>query len=138
MSGRPVRRGPARGRSPRRTRTPRAGGPRRPRRYCGERPNRRQPAGRGIRPEVYCATRMERAGTVSIAIVRVLLRVLDGASAQRLVDELGISAAQLADDDARLPRDVASRAWRLAPELTGDPPFGIHLAGRVPFGAFRI
>jgi AraC-like DNA-binding protein len=82
---------------------------------------------------------MEQTGsTVSIAFVRVLLRMFDDRRAQQLIDELGITASQLADDGARVPREISSRAWRLAPELSGDPLFGLHLAERVPFGAFGV
>jgi len=76
--------------------------------------------------------------TVSIALLRVLVRTLAPDRATTLLVELALSPLELADDCARVPRNLSSRAWRLASELSGDECFGLHLAEHLPFGTFGV
>jgi len=76
--------------------------------------------------------------TVSITLVRVVLRALRPEQANALLAELGVSPVQLADDSTRLPRELSTSAWRRAPEISGDESFGLHLAEQLPFGTFGV
>ena len=58
-----------------------------------------------------------------------------GGDSARFLAELGIDDAALADAEARIPSSISAAAWELAPRLTGDENFGLHLARAWSVGA---
>jgi len=64
---------------------------------------------------------------------RAIRRALDdaGIDATTLFAQAGLDPALLADPDARYPLERTTRLWRLAVEATGDPGFGLVVAGKV-------
>ena len=74
-----------------------------------------------------------RARTIS---ARMVLRVVEfcrarGHDAEALCREAGLTAAALAEPDARVGYDVAAALGERALALTGDDNFGLHLAADV-------
>lgn len=73
----------------------------------------------------------------------VLLRGLVHAAAAvgvdraRLLRELGIGEAELQADHS-VPTLVMARAWILAPELSGDPWFGLHAGQHAEIGSYDL
>lgn len=80
------------------------------------------------------------SGTVSALALRAVLEAARGAGVdvQRLVDDLGLSAPLLEDRDARFPCAVEVRCWSEAGRRSSDPAFGLHLAERLPVGAYDL
>lgn len=70
---------------------------------------------------------------VSVKLLRLI--ALGAAAAGVASDELlaaaGLTAEQLADPDARVPRPSELRLWQAAARLSGDEHFGLHLSERV-------
>jgi len=83
---------------------------------------------------------MVSAATSSVVFVRALVRGVIGlgGKADELFAQMGITEADLADPDARLPAIHNLKAWQVAEALTGDPLFGLHLAQHAPLGAFGV
>src|SRR5688572_20543419 len=81
-----------------------------------------------------------RALTASVTYLRVLARAIEGTGVELapLLRDVGINAALIGDDDARVSLDDARRAWELAAERSGDPDFGLHAAARVQATAFEL
>jgi AraC-like DNA-binding protein len=82
---------------------------------------------------------MREPGTTAM----VLLRGLVQAAAQVGVDRtsfcaaLGVALADLEGDGA-VPTLVVARAWHLAPEMSGDPCFGLHAGSKAELGSYDI
>ncbi|MBZ0231706.1 MAG: AraC family transcriptional regulator [Deltaproteobacteria bacterium] len=55
-----------------------------------------------------------------------------------LLEDAGLTAAQIADPDGRLPGEAVATLWRSALHRSGDPGLGLRVALAVPFGAYRI
>jgi AraC-like DNA-binding protein len=65
--------------------------------------------------------------TASIQTVRLVIAAAAsrGVSPPALIAELGLAPAQLLDPDARVPAELALRAWKVAARLSGDAAFGL-------------
>jgi AraC-like DNA-binding protein len=76
--------------------------------------------------------------TVSTLMFRPMLLMLEHAG----IDPVAFAAATglpldvMTDRDARLPRELAVRAWNAACEATGDDAFGLHVGQREPPGVY--
>src|SRR5262245_919119 len=75
--------------------------------------------------------------TSSVLVLRAILAAA-GEAGGRLRDALGLAPTALDDLERRVPFDLLVRAWELAPRLTGDDCFGLHVAERTPPGAFGV
>jgi AraC-like DNA-binding protein len=81
---------------------------------------------------------MPAMGTVSVLLVRPLVSALagvDGASFWRATD---LTAAVVADDEARITAAQFCVAWAEAARLTGDRALALTIAAATPPGAFGI
>jgi AraC-like DNA-binding protein len=80
------------------------------------------------------------SATVSTLLVRALLlgAAAMGVEVEGVLAALGLTSADLADRDARLPVATSLTAWRLCAERSGDPFFGLHLAERVVPGVYDV
>lgn len=78
--------------------------------------------------------------TSSMTIVRAIAFGVGaaGRDAGRFLARLGIARESLEDVEARVPLALTIRAWALAEDETGDAAFGLHLAERLPHGAFDL
>jgi hypothetical protein len=78
--------------------------------------------------------------SATIVYVRSLVPVLEAAGLPRgrFLQRLGLDEALLGDVDARIPREVVSRAWRIAAEVTGNEHLGLEAALLAPLGVFPI
>ena len=80
----------------------------------------------------------EDAGTVSWLMFRPILMAVEkaGVDPAKFAADVGLPLESMNDRDARLPRDLAVRAWTLATAVTGDDALGLHLALRAPPGMY--
>lgn len=65
--------------------------------------------------------------TASVQTIRLVIAAaaVRGVAPALLLAELGVAPQQLLDPDARVPAEVAVRAWQLAARRCGDPAFGL-------------
>ncbi len=59
-----------------------------------------------------------------------------GVDVRRLLASIGVAPAVLDDACGWVPAEVMARAWKVAPELSGDPDFGLHSAESTPPGTY--
>jgi AraC-like DNA-binding protein len=80
------------------------------------------------------------SGTLSVAILRALLRQLEqaGADTAALLSELSLTQEMLDVPEGRLPAVVVFGVFERAPALTGDELFCLKAAERIPFGALEV
>ncbi len=76
--------------------------------------------------------------TVSTLMFRPILMAVEkaGLDPAKFAADVGLSLDVVADRDARVPRELAVRAWTLATTVTGDDALGLHLALRAPPGMY--
>ena len=76
--------------------------------------------------------------TVSTLMFRPILMAVEkaGVDPAKFAADVGLSLDVVGDRDARLPRELAVRAWTRATEVTGDDALGLHLALRAPPGMY--
>src|SRR5574339_413198 len=81
-----------------------------------------------------------RGATVATTSSRALLAALDrlGFGKDELLAAAGLTAAQVADPDGRLPGESVAALWQTALRRSGDPGLGLRVALSVPFGAYRV
>jgi AraC-like DNA-binding protein len=60
-----------------------------------------------------------------------------GVDRTQLLARIGVSEAAL-EGDAGVPTLVMAQAWQVAPELSGDPLFGLHAAEHASVGSYDI
>ena len=60
-----------------------------------------------------------------------------GVDRQQLLARLGVSEAEL-ERDTSVPTLVQAQAWQIAPELSGDPLFGLHAGEHAEIGSYDI
>lgn len=60
-----------------------------------------------------------------------------GVDRERLLGRIGVSAEELERDTA-VPTLVMAQAWQVAPELSGDPLFGLHAGQHAEIGSYDI
>jgi AraC-like DNA-binding protein len=77
-------------------------------------------------------------GTVSVLLVRPLVRALANADLAAFWRATELTAAMIADDDARLAPSQFAVAWSEATRLTGDRALALTIAAATPAGAFGI
>lgn len=65
--------------------------------------------------------------TASVQNIRLVIAaaVTRGVAPPMLLNEIGLSPAQLLDPDGRVPAEVALRAWQVAARACGDAAFGL-------------
>jgi AraC-like DNA-binding protein len=79
-------------------------------------------------------------GTISAleaAAVAVGLQAA-GADVEAVFARAGIPLAEVGDPERRFPRERIILLWEKACEAVDDPAFGLHIAERVPYGAFGV
>src|SRR5262245_40152310 len=83
---------------------------------------------------------MRRDLTISGSWTQLVIRGLEavGLDVRALCRVCGLSYAELADPETRVPRDQAGRLWREAAKRAGDPLLGLHAAARAPVGANNL
>ena len=79
-------------------------------------------------------------GTASVLAVKPALAALAeaGIDDERVLASVGISPAVLAAVENRLPYESMCRFWQAAAEASGDACFGIHVAEKLPMGAYDV
>jgi AraC-like DNA-binding protein len=60
-----------------------------------------------------------------------------GVDRAQLLARIGVSEAEL-ERDTSVPTHVMAQAWQVAPELSGDPLFGLHAAEHAAVGSYDI
>lgn len=77
---------------------------------------------------------------VTAAVLGPLVIGLEAAGIDpaRVLGPSGLSVSDLERPDLRIPREVSGDVWRRAVEISGDPAFGLHVAERMPPGAFGL
>ena len=73
---------------------------------------------------------MSERGTVSTVLAKriVAAAALRGAPLAELLSAVGVTTAELEDQQGRVSQEQFHHLWREAARLTGDPDFGLHLA----------
>lgn len=81
-----------------------------------------------------------QGATVATTSSRALLAACErlGIDVAALLADAGLTAAQVADPDGRLPGAAVASLWQAALRHSGDPGLGLRVALAVPFGAYRI
>ncbi|HVV88449.1 MAG TPA: AraC family transcriptional regulator [Kofleriaceae bacterium] len=77
-------------------------------------------------------------GTVSVLLVRPIVRALGGAPPAAFWRATELTAAIVADDEARIAAPQFRAAWAEAARLTGDGALALAIAAATPPGAFGI
>lgn len=74
-----------------------------------------------------------------MVLLRALVRSASamGVDPRTLCARLELAPARLEEDDA-VPTLVLAKAWLLAPELSGDPLFGLHAGAHAELGAYDV
>ena len=82
---------------------------------------------------------MSGSATSLASWTKVIRRALDdaGCDGTALLRQAGLDPALLGDPHARIPVEQTTRLWRLAVQATGDPAFGIAVAGQVTVNTFH-
>jgi AraC-like DNA-binding protein len=75
-----------------------------------------------------------------VTFLRVLADALRAASTEvePVLREVGLTSSVLCDAQARIPLDVARRAWVVGAEHTGDPDFGLDVVQRLGGTTFEL
>src|SRR5215467_13856385 len=83
---------------------------------------------------------MRPTGGVAMVFLRALLdsAARSGVDMTRARAEIGISKTDLDDLNGWISLERMTAAWKLVPELTGDPDFGIHAAETTPTGVYGV
>ena len=77
--------------------------------------------------------------TSSVLVLRAIVAAAGEVGAgSRLCEALELRPGALDDLEQRVPFALIVRAWELAPRLTGDDCFGLHLAERSAVGSFGV
>jgi AraC-like DNA-binding protein len=82
---------------------------------------------------------MRAAGTSAMVLLRGLVHAASACGVDRaqLLARIGVSEAEL-ERDVAVPTAVIAQAWQVAPELSGDPLFGLHAGEHAQIGSYDI
>jgi AraC-like DNA-binding protein len=82
---------------------------------------------------------MRAVGTSAMVLLRGLVQAASavGVDADALLARLAISRDDLARDTS-IPTATFARAWQVAPELSGDPYFGLHAGEHAALGSYDV
>ncbi|MCB2378839.1 AraC family transcriptional regulator [Hymenobacter sp. BT635] len=80
------------------------------------------------------------ADTLSVGMLNVMLWATTqaGANYADLCQKLGVTPAELADPDARVPIATIQQLWGEAVQVTNDPHLALHLGEKINLGAIGI
>ena len=83
---------------------------------------------------------MRPPASVAAVLLRALLDVgrKSGVAPERVLQSIGVSAADLEDAAGSIRVEALTRAWILVPALCGDPDFGLHAAESAPTGVYGM
>jgi AraC-like DNA-binding protein len=81
------------------------------------------------------STKMVRSITPRIVINECVQRRV---SREKLMEEVGISRDSISEASSAVPVEKMYLLWERAVSLTGDNMLGLHVAEKIPFGAFRL
>src|SRR5215212_6975281 len=82
---------------------------------------------------------MRAAGTSAMVLLRGLVYAASAVGVDRaqLLARIGVTDAEL-ERELSVPTLVMAQAWQVAPELSGDPLFGLHAAEHAAVGSYDI
>ncbi len=82
---------------------------------------------------------MRAPGESAMVLLRALARAggAMGVDPRSLCSRLGLPPARLEEDDS-VPTLLLAKAWLLAPELSGDPLFGLHAGEQAELGSYDV
>jgi AraC-like DNA-binding protein len=82
---------------------------------------------------------MRAAGTSAMVLLRGLVHAAEasGVDRKQLLARVGVTEAAL-EGDASVPTIVMANAWQVAPELSGDPLFGLRAGDYAEVGSYDI
>jgi hypothetical protein len=83
---------------------------------------------------------MRPPASVAAVLLRALLDLArrNGLSAERILQSIGVSPAELDDAAGWIRVEALTKAWILVPALCGDPDFGLHAAESAPTGMYGM
>ena len=82
---------------------------------------------------------MRAAGTSAMVLLRGLVHAAGAMGVDRtlFLSRIGVSEEEL-ERDTSVPTLIMAKAWQVAPELSGDPLFGLHAGERAEIGSYDI
>jgi hypothetical protein len=82
---------------------------------------------------------MRAAGTTAMVLLRGMVHAAAAVGVNRndLLARIGVSPEDL-ERDTSVPTHVVAHAWHVAPELSGDPLFGLHAGQHAEIGSYDI
>src|SRR5258705_5810492 len=82
---------------------------------------------------------MRAAGTSAMVLLRGLVHAASavGVVPPTLLARIGVTEQEL-ERDTSIPTRVFAQAWQVAPELSGDPFFGLHAGQHAELGSYDI
>jgi hypothetical protein len=83
---------------------------------------------------------MRPPASVAAVLLRALLDLArrSGVAPERVLQAIGVSAADLDDAAGWIRVEALTKAWVLVPALCGDPDFGLHAAESAPTGMYGM
>jgi AraC-like DNA-binding protein len=82
---------------------------------------------------------MRAPGTTAMVLLRGMVHAASAVGVDRteLLARIGVTDAEL-ERDTSVATAVVASAWQIAPQLSGDPLFGLHAGAHAEFGSYDV